>query len=139
MDNNLQTLRTYEDPRNVFVQEYIMRRDGKKITAQEDPRLRRSVAVKALFFRATELTLIGVSFVGSSYIARFLVAKVSMDTLVEITDRFGPTAGHMVATILSVIVAEPRILAVIVAGVLVVIEVAVRLIRLGRRRKRCTA
>ena len=88
-----------------------------------------------------EVLAIVLSFLESSRIARFLTAKVSMDVVVEVTDKFGTRAGHRMSSILAFIVAEPRIIAVAVTGVILVLELILGIVRLakakaGKRRRR---
>ena len=76
-----------------------------------------------IFVSLLEVIAVAVSFLAGSRIARFLTAKVSMDVIVEVTDRFGPAAGHNLSTLLASIVAEPRLIAVFVIIVLVVFNI----------------
>ena len=92
------------------------------------PRRRRS-RTAFIFARLLEITAVVVSFLAGSRIARFLTAKVSMDVLVEVTDRFGPRAGHSLSTLMAAIVAEPRLIAVILIGVFVICHFVAWIVR----------
>ena len=65
---------------------------------------------------------------------RFLSAKITMDVLVEVTDKFGASAGHFLSTVIAAIVAEPLIIAYVVTGLIVLINLLVMLVRKIRRR-----
>ena len=104
--------------------EYLDRRPKKKTRAGR------------IFVRVVELLAIALSFLGRSQIARFLTAKVSMDVLVEVTDRFGPKAGHRLSTVMALIVAEPHIIALAVTGIILVLELVYLVIHLIRNRGR---
>ena len=90
-----------------------------------------------VFWRCLEIIAIVVSFLGRNAIARFLAAKVGLDFTVEVTAVFGRAAGHRVSTVVALLVAEPRLIAVLVAGVFLIIELIVWIVRmLGRRFRR---
>lgn len=73
----------------------------------------------ATLIRVLELMAVILSFLGSSHIARFLSAKVTMDLLVEVTDKFGASAGHTLSTVIAAVIAEPMIIAYVVTGVII--------------------
>ena len=85
---------------------------------------------RAIFVRTVELIVVVLSFLGSSAIARFLVAKITLDTIVWVTSTFGPGVGHTLSSFLAAIVAEPRIIAFIVAGIFFLIHLIGGFIRL---------
>ena len=90
---------------------------------------------RRVFLHTLELIAVALAFLEGNAIARFLVAKVGMDTVVEVTHRFGRSAGRSVSTFLAAIVAEPRLIAVIVAGFFIVLHLlawGVRSARLHR-------
>ena len=72
--------------------------------------------------RCLELLAVVLSILGRSRIARFLSTKVTLDVVVEVTDKFGARAGHRLSTFIAAVVAEPMIVAYVVAGVLVVVN-----------------
>lgn len=124
----------YKDPRGIDVQRYREERHER-----EEARARRAkgTAVRA-FRRGLELVAVGLSYFQSSYIVRFLTAKMSMDVLVEVTARFGASTGHALSTVLAALVAEPRLIAVGVAGVLLLLELLGglgRAVSNGRRKR----
>ena len=99
-----------------------VREDGRR--RRPGQRRRRSKA-GLMYLHAAELIAVAVSFLASSRIARFLVAKLTMDTVVEVTDRFGADAGHTLSGFLALIVAEPKMIAVVVAGVFLVLNAVI--------------
>ena len=101
-----------------------------------DRRPGRKTRAGRVFVYIVELLAIAISFLGRSQIARFLTAKVGMDVLVEVTDRFGRDAGHRLSTVIAFIVAEPHIIAVVVAGIIVVLEFVFWLFHAIKGRKR---
>ena len=108
---------------------------------RDERRPKRKTKAGRIFLRVMEVLAIVLSFLESSRIARFLTAKVSMDVVVEVTDKFGTRAGHRMSSILALIVAEPRIIAVAVTGVILVLELILGIVRLakakaGKRRRR---
>ena len=82
-----------------------------------------------IFLRIAELLTIGLSFLASSRIARFITAKLTMDTVVEVTAHFGPAVGHRLATILAAIAAEPLLIAAAVTGIILLLEFIALVIR----------
>lgn len=94
----------------------------------EDRRLRRRT--RRIFLRCVELIAVAVSFLGRNAIARFLAAKAGLDLVVEVTARFGADAGHRLSTIVAAIIAEPRLIAVIVVIFLLIFHLLAWLIRL---------
>lgn len=105
--------------------------------ARYEDRIEKQKTKKSHFARNLVLTLealaIVLSVLGRSRIARFLSAKATLGLVVEVTDRFGKAAGHRLSTIIAAIVAEPLIIAYVLAGILVVIDLIVLLIRKRRR------
>ena len=101
------------------------------------PEKRKSKAGK-IFVRTLEVLAIGGSYFTSSRLARFFTTKVVLDIQTEITVHFGRDAGHQMATVLAAIVAEPRIIAAVVTGVILFINLIAFLCRKigGRRRRR---
>ncbi len=93
---------------------------------------------KRHYLWALQIVLVVISYLGRSSIARFLTAKLGLSAVVEVTDRFGKSAGHHLSTVISVFIAEPRLIAVAVAGILLVIDLIVFVVgRIrGRLRKR---
>ena len=86
--------------------------------------------------RCLEVLALVLSILGRSRIARFLSTKVTLDVVVEVTDKFGARAGHRLSTFIAAVVAEPMIVAYVVAGVLVVVNLLVLLVRRGKRKRR---
>ena len=86
-----------------------------------------------IFLRVMEVLTVGTSFLASSRIARFLTAKITMDVVVEVTDRFGKNVAHALTTTLAMIVAEPRIIAFTVTGVILGLNAIVWSVRGIRR------
>ena len=123
----------YKDSREAYIRQYREEKEKKYLEAKD--RARKSHAGK-VFARILELVVIGISFFERSYIVRFLSAKLSMDVLVEITAHFGPGVGHQVSSLLAAIVAEPRLVAVIATGIILVIELLASLLRLIFRPRR---
>ncbi|MBQ8304975.1 MAG: hypothetical protein IJX90_01960 [Blautia sp.] len=93
-------------------------------------------AFSRYFVRTLEVLAIVLSFLGRSRIARFLSTKITLDVVVEVTDKFGAAAGHRLSTFIAAIVAEPLIIAYVVTGVIVAINLLALLIRKLRRRRR---
>ena len=124
----------YKDPRGIDVKKYREERHER-----EEARAERTKShVMRAFRHALELVAVGLSYFQSSYIVRFLTAKLSMDVLVEVTARFGANAGHSLSTLLAALVAEPRLIAVGVAAVLLLVELIAgtcRAVSRGRRKK----
>ena len=87
-----------------------------------------------VFFRTVELIAIAVSFFGRNAIARFIGAKLGLDFIVEVTARFGANAGHRLSTIVAAIIAEPRLIALIVTGFFLVCHVIAWIVHLIRHR-----
>ena len=100
----------------------------------EDRRLRRRT--RRIFLRCVELIAIAVSFLGRNAIARFLAAKAGLDLVVEVTARFGADTGHRLSTIVAAIIAEPRLIAVIVVLFFLICHLLAWLIRLIFRLRR---
>lgn len=86
-----------------------------------------------IFLRTVEIIAVVVSFLASSRVARFFTAEATMYIVVEVTDRFGKKAGHWISTVFAAIVAEPRILALVVTGVILAVNVIVWTVRGIRR------
>lgn len=97
---------------------------------------RKSSSFARTLVRVLEILAIFLSFLNCSRIARFLSAKITMDVLVEVTDKFGASAGHFLSTVIAAIVAEPLIIAYVVTGLIVLINLLVMLVRKIRRRRR---
>ena len=96
---------------------------------------------KTLFRRklawTIEILVVVLAVLARSRIARFLSTKITLDLVVEVTDKLGPEAGHRLSTVIAAIVAEPLIVAYIVAGIFVVVNILAvlfRSIRAGRRK-----
>jgi|GEM_PF-545936 len=96
--------------------------------AHHGPKEKKGPAGRA-FLTALELLAVALSFLERSRIARFLSTKVALDTVVEVTARFGRDAGHRLSTCVAVFVAEPRLIAVLVAGVIVCLHLLAWLLR----------
>ena len=79
--------------------------------------------------RVLEVMAIALAFLGHSRIARFLSAKVTMDVLVEVSVRFGAPAGHFLSTIIAAVIAEPLLIAYVVTGIIVGLNLLVFLVR----------
>ena len=89
-----------------------------------------------LWVRLLEILAVALSFLQRSRIARFLSAKLSMGAVVEVTARFGRSAGHRLSTVLAAIVAEPRLIVIIVIGVILIGELIAWIVRQILRRSR---
>ena len=96
----------------------------------------RETSFSRILVRTLEIMAVILSFLGSSRIARFLSAKVTMDVLVEVTDKFGARAGHWLSTVIAAIIAEPLIIAYVVSGVIIFANLLALLIRALKRRHR---
>ena len=96
---------------------------------------RRRSAFSRYLVRTLEVLAIVLSFLGRSRIARFLSTKITLDVVVEVTDKFGAAAGHRLSTVIAAIVAEPLIIAYVVTGLIVGINLLAFLLRrlFGRR------
>ena len=101
----------------------------------EEPKHPRRSHIRIRFLRVIELLTIVLSFLGSSRIARFLAAKVSLDVVVEVTDRFGAPAGHRLSTLVSLIIAEPKLIAVIVTGIWLSVDLVLWIVWMIRHRR----
>lgn len=88
------------------------------------------------FARSLELLAIALAYLEKSRLVRFITAKLSMSAVVEVTARFGRNAGHRLSTFLSLIVAEPRLLAVIITGILLIVNLVVWLVGLIQNQQR---
>ncbi len=125
----------YKDPRGIDVQRYREERHER-----EEARVQKAKGHAMRVFRhALEIIAVGLSYFQSSYNVRFLTAKVSMDVLVEVTARFGANSGHALSTVMAALVAEPRLIAVGLAAVLLLIELFASIgkaVSRHRRRKR---
>ncbi len=84
--------------------------------------------------RVMEVMVVVLSVLGRSRIARFLSTKITLDVVVEVTDKFGAAAGHRLSTFIAAIVAEPMIVAYAVAGFLVIVNLLVIVLRRVRRK-----
>ena len=112
----------YKDPRQIE-----MPAERRKRADETFHRAKRHT--RRIFVRVMEILLIALSYFERSYIVRFLSAKISMDVIVEVTARFGRDPGHRPSTVMAVIVAEPRLIAVIVTGIILVLELIVLICR----------
>ena len=105
-----------------------------------DSRIEKQKKKKSMFarnlVRVMEVLAIVISILERSRIARFLSTKVTLDVLVEVTDKFGADAGHRLSTFIAAVVADPMIVAYVVAGFLVFLNLVVFLIRRLRTPKR---
>ena len=106
---------------------------GKACLPAEPREKRKSVRI---FLRVMELVAIAASFLARSSIARFVVAKLSGDVIVEVTARFGRDAGHALTTVMAAIMAKPEIIGFVVTGVILVIDLLVTCCMTVRRRRR---
>ena len=86
-----------------------------------------------IFLRVMEVLAIALSYFQSSAIVAFLTTKVMMDATVAITARFGADAGYRASAIFSGIlasfVAEPRLIAVVITAVILLVNGIVLIIR----------
>lgn len=83
-----------------------------------------------------EILAVVLSFLGRNAIARFLAAKLGLSVVVEVTSRFGADAGHRLSSFVALIIAEPRLIAVIVTGIIVLLHVIAWIIQLLRGPRR---
>lgn len=94
-------------------------------------------SAKKTFLHMLEILAIVLSFLGRNAIARFLAAKLGLSVVVEVTSRFGADAGHRLSSFVALLIAEPRLIAVIVTGIIVLLHmiawVISRLRHSGRR------
>ena len=118
------------------------RHNAKKLPAV--PEKKRSKAGK-IFVRSTEVVAIGGSFLASSRLARFVTAffgsKAEMDIVIAVTERFGAPAARQLSTIFAgingAVAAEPRVIALAVTGVIVVLNMIAFLFRsIGKHRRK---
>ena len=79
-----------------------------------------------------EILAIVLSFLGRNAIARFLAAKFGLSVVVEVTSRFGADAGHRLSSFVALLIAEPRLIAVIVTGIIVLFHAIAWIISLLR-------
>ena len=114
---------------------------GHKGVEYEPAELPRKKKTKAgvIFLRVMEILTIGLSYFSSNAIVRFLTTKVAMDMTVEVTARFGAPAGHRFSSVMAALVAEPRLIAVVVTAVILALNGIVFILRgiadLGRDRR----
>ena len=87
-------------------------------------------SVKKTFLHTLEILAVVLSFLGRNSIARFLAAKLGLSAVVEVTSRFGADAGHRFSSFVALLIAEPRLIAVIVAGVIVLFHAVAWIISL---------
>ena len=111
------------------------RRPGGAPRRPGGPETRKKSGAALVFLHVMELVTIGLSYLERSRIVRFLAAKLGLDVVVEVTDRFGPAAGHRLSTFVSLLIAEPALIAVLVTAVWILLNLIVFLI-LGIRRRR---
>ncbi len=83
-----------------------------------------------------EILAIVLSFLGRNAIARFLAAKLGLSVVVEVTSRFGADAGHRLSSFVALLIAEPRLIAVIVTGIIVLLHAIAWIISLLRGPRR---
>ncbi len=83
-----------------------------------------------------QIVTVFLSYLGRSRIVRFITAKLGLDVVVEVTARFGAPAGHRLSSFVAALIAEPRLIAVIVAGIFLLIDLIVIIVRAARRRSR---
>ena len=83
-----------------------------------------------------EILAIVLSFLGRNAIARFLAAKLGLSVVVEVTSRFGADAGHRLSSFVALLIAEPRLIAVIVTGIIVLLHAIAWFISLMRGSRR---
>ena len=96
-----------------------------------------------IFLRVIELIAIGTSFLSSHFLATYIFEWLDGFILIEVTDRFGREAALKFNTwyagVKAAIIARPEIIAFVVTGVILGINVIVwlvRLIRMSLRRGR---
>ena len=92
--------------------------------------------VRQIFIWALEIVAVTLSFLQRSHIARFLTAKVGMDTVVEVTRHLGADAGHSLSTFVALLVADPRLIAVFIAGCFLIINFIAGIVSWNVRRRR---
>ena len=80
------------------------------------------------FARSLEIIAIAMVYLERSRAARFIAAKLSMSTVVEVTSHFGAKAGHRLSTVLALFVAEPKLLAVLITGILIAVNLVLWLL-----------
>ena len=110
----------------------IMHKEKKKIRALE--RRERGTGIRRTFFYSLEILTVGLSYLERSRLARFITTKVTLDTVVEVTARFGKDAGHRLSTVLAALTAEPYIIAVALTVLFLLIDFIS--ILAGRSRKK---
>ncbi len=100
--------------------------------AEVKPRKKKTKA-GIIFLRVMEILAIALSYFQSNAIVAFLTTKAMMDVTVTITAHFGADAGYRASTIFSTIlasfVAEPRLIAVVVTALILVLNGIVLIIR----------
>ena len=79
-------------------------------------------SAKRTFLHMLELLAIALSFLGRNSIARFLAAKFGLSVVVEVTSRFGADTGHRLSSFIALLIAEPRLIAVLVTAVIVLVH-----------------
>ena len=90
---------------------------------------------KRHYLWALQLLAVGLSYLGRSRIVRFITAKLGLSFVVEVTDRFGAPAGHRISTFISALIAEPRLIALVLAGIFLAIDLIIILVRSAGRRR----
>ena len=109
-------------------------REPPKHARRKPPRRPGRSHAKLRFLHIIEILTIVLSFLASSRIARFLAAKISLSVIVEVTDKFGAAAGHRLSTLVSMIIAEPKIIAVIVTGIWLCVDLVLWIVWMIRSR-----
>ena len=91
---------------------------------------------RLIYLHIAEILAIAVSFLQRSRIARFITAKLGMDTVVEVTRYFGPDAGHGLSTVLAAVIAEPKLIAVLVTVIIVLCNIVIHIVLLLQDRRK---
>ena len=89
---------------------------------------------KLIYLHIAEIIAVILSFLERSRIARFLTAKVGLDMVVTVTDRFGAPAGRHLSTFIAALIAEPMLIAAFLTVVFILCNIILHIVLLIRRR-----
>ena len=100
------------------------------------PKRSRGGTFRAIFLHMAEIVAVGLTYLERSRAARFLTAKLGTNLIVDVTDRFGKDAGRTLGTFISALIAEPSLIALVMAVFFVVFNSILFLFRSIHRRSR---
>ncbi|MBR2259061.1 MAG: hypothetical protein IJ899_17385 [Blautia sp.] len=111
----------------------IMHKEKKKLRALQQRE--KSLSIRRVFTYSLEVLAVSLSYLERSRIVRFITAKLTLDTVVEVTAHFGRDAGHRLSTVLAMLTAEPYLIAVVLTGIFLVLNFVGFLSDRSRRKK----